>query len=56
MYCNVCNKYRKFRKTYTSYIFKRTLSPSIAYSKCGHEYEKKLKRRINLNIKSTWFY
>ena len=37
MYCNVCNKYRKFNKTKISYIFKKTLS---LHSKCGHEYKK----------------
>ena len=40
MYCNVCNKYRKSKKTKVSYTFKKTLSLSIVYSKCGHEYEK----------------
>ena len=40
MCCNVCNKNRKSKKTKTSYISKKTLSLSIVYSKCGHEYEK----------------
>ena len=40
MYCNLSNKYRKFKKTKVSYIFKKTLSLSIVYSKCGLEYEK----------------
>ena len=40
MYSNVCNKYRKSKKTKISYIFKKTLSLPIAYSKCGHEYQK----------------
>ena len=40
MYCNVYNKYRKSKKTKTPYLFKKTLSLSIVYSKCGHEYEK----------------
>ena len=39
MSCNVCNKYRKSKKTKISYGFKKTLSLSIVYSKCGHEYE-----------------
>ena len=32
MYFNVCNKYRKLKKTKISYIFKKTLSRSIVYS------------------------
>ena len=39
-YCNVCNKYRKPKKTKMLYVFKKALSISIVYSKCGHEYEK----------------
>ena len=45
MYCNVCNKYRKFKTTKVSYIFYKTLNLSIAYSKCGHEYEKVFKEK-----------
>ena len=40
MYCNVCNKYRQFKRTKISLIFNRTLILSIAYSKYGHEYER----------------
>ena len=40
MYCNVSNKYRKFKKTKILYSFKKTLSLSIIYIKCGHKYEK----------------
>ena len=40
MYRNVCNKYRKSKKTKISYIKKKTLSLSIVYIKCGHEYKK----------------
>ena len=39
MYCNFCKKYRKFKKT-KAYIFNKTSSLSIIYSKCSHEYEK----------------
>ena len=35
MYCNVCNKYRKFKNHKISYIFKKTLDFSIVYSECG---------------------
>ena len=37
MYCNVYNKYRKFKKTEMSYTFKKRLSLSINYRNCGHE-------------------
>ena len=50
MYCNVCNKYRKFKKTKISYIFKKALSPSIVYSKCGHECEKIFKEEESIEI------
>ena len=40
MHCNVCNKYRKFKKTKIQCVFKKTLSLFIVYSECGHEYEK----------------
>ena len=48
MYCNVCNRYRKFKKTKLSYIFKKSLSLSIIYSNCGHEYEKIFKESIEM--------
>ena len=45
MYCNIYNKYRN------SYIYiihlKETLSLSIVYSKCGHEYEEKYLKKQN---------
>ena len=37
MYCNICNKYRKFKKTKITYIFNKTLSLSIVYSKCDEK-------------------
>ena len=40
MYCNVCKKYRKCKKTKISCIFRKTLRPYIVCSKCSHEYEK----------------
>ena len=40
MYCNVCNKHRKFKNPKILYIQKKKkLSLSIVYSKCGHEYK-----------------
>ena len=51
MYFNVCNKYRKCKKSKTtSYIFKKSLSLSIVYSKCGHEYEKIFKEEESTEI------
>ena len=43
MYCNVCKKCRKSKRTKKSYGFKKTLTLSIVYNKCGHEYEKLFK-------------
>ena len=49
IYCNICNKCRKSKKTKILYIFlKKTLSLSIVYSKCGHEYKKYLKKKAQL--------
>ena len=39
MYGNVCNKHRKLENAKISCIFQKTLSISIVYRKCGHEYE-----------------
>ena len=51
--CNVCNKYRKSKKTKILYIFRKTLSLSIIYSKCGHEYKKYLKKKIQLKYQNS---
>ena len=50
MYCNVCNKYRKFKNTEISYVFKKLLSLSIVYSKCSHEYKKVFKEEESIEI------
>ena len=50
MYCNVWNKYRKSKKTKISYIFQKTSSLSIVYSKCSHEYEKVFKKEETIEI------
>ena len=50
MYCSVCNKNRKFKKTNISYIFEKTLGLSIDYSMCGHEYEKIFKEEESIKI------
>ena len=47
---NVCNKYRKSKKTKLSYIFKKTLSRSVVYSKSGHEYKKIFKQEKSIEI------
>ena len=48
---NVCNKYRKFRKTKILYIFfKKTLSLSIFYIKCNHEYKNPFKEEESIKI------
>ena len=50
MHCNVCNKYRKFKKTKISYNFFKKLSLSIICSKCGHECEKTFKEEKSIAI------
>ena len=51
MYCNVCNKYIKFKKKKKkSYIFKKTFSLSIAYKKCGHEYKNIFKEKESIKM------
>ena len=50
MYCNVCNKYGKSTKSKISYIFQKTLSLSIVYSKCGHEYKKIFKEEESIEV------
>ena len=53
MYCNICNKYRKFKKTKITYIFNKTLSLSIVYSKCdGKIFKEEEPTEI---FKSSWF-
>ena len=41
---------QKFKKTKISYAFKKTLSFSIFYSKCHHEYEKIFKEENSIEI------
>ena len=50
MYCNVCNKYGKSTKSKISYIFQKTLSLSIVYSKCGHKYKKIFKEEESIEV------
>ena len=48
--CNVWNKYRKSKKNQTLSTLKNTISLSITYSKCDHEYEKIFKEEISIEI------
>ena len=50
MYCNACNEYRKFKKTWNIIYLKKKLSLSIFYSNCGHEYEKIFKEEESIEI------
>ena len=50
MYCKVCNKYRKSKKTKISYIFKKTSSLPVVYSNCGHKYGKKIFKEESIEI------
>ena len=55
IYCIVCDKYRKLKNPKISYIFIKTLGLSIVCSKCDYEYKNISRRRINTNIKNSWF-
>ena len=48
MYSNVWNRYRKSKKAKISNIFRKTLSLSIIYRKCGHEYGKIFKEEASI--------
>ena len=50
IYCNVCNKYRKFKNPKILYIFEKTFVLYIFYSKCGHEYTKIFKEEESIEI------
>ena len=50
IYCNVCNKYRKFKNPKILYIFEKTFGLSTVYSKCGHEYTKIFKEEESIEI------
>ena len=50
IFCNVCNKYIKFKNPKISYIFKKTLDLCIVYSKCGHECNKVFKEEESIEI------
>ena len=49
IYCDVCNRYSKSKKT-KIYIFKKTSSLYIFYSKSGHDYEKIFKKEESIEI------
>ena len=56
MYCNICNKYKKHKKTKIPYIFEKILSLSIVYSNCDHEYQKTFEDEESTEIlKKSWF-
>ena len=50
MYFNVCNKHRRLKKLKYHAFLKKTLSLSILYIKCAHEYEKIFKEKEILQI------
>ena len=49
IYCNFCNKYRKFKQPKISCIKKKT-NLSIVYSKHGREYKKIFKGEDSIEI------
>ena len=50
IYCNVCNKYGKFKNLKLSNIFKKLLGLSIVYSKCRHEDKKIFEEEESIKI------
>ena len=48
--CNVCNKYKKFKKPKVSYFFKETLDLCIVYSKLAPEYKEIFKEGQSIEI------
>ena len=48
IYSIICNKYRKFKNSKISCIFKKTLDLSIVYIRYGHEYKKYLNKKNQL--------
>ena len=50
MYCVICLKYRKSRKSKISYLIEKTLVLSIICSKCKKEDEKVFKEEDSTEI------
>ena len=50
IYCNVFDKYRKFKNPKILHIFKKTLGISIVGSKFGNEYKKIFKEEKSVEI------
>ena len=49
MYCNVCNKYRKYKKL-KYHTFKENIESFYCLSKWNHEYEKIFKEEESIEI------
>ena len=49
MYCNVCNKYRKYKKL-KYHTFKKNIESFYCLSKWDHEYEKIFKEEESIEI------
>ena len=50
MYCNARKNMGNLQKNKISYILKKTLSLSIVYSKCDHEYKKIFKEEESIEL------
>ena len=50
----VINKEKLKKNTKISYFQKKSYL-SFVHSKCGHEYKKYAKKKINCDIKGYWF-
>ena len=50
LYCVICGRYRKLKKSKISCIFEKTLVPSIICSKCKNKNEKIFKEEEPIEI------
>ena len=50
IYCNVCNKCRKFKNPKISYNLKKTLGLFIVCNKYGDQYKKIFKEKESIEI------
>ena len=50
IYCVICGKYRKFKKTKMSYIFEKALVISVICSKCDNEAKNRFEEEESIEM------
>ena len=50
IYCVICGKYKKFKNSKISYIFRKALVLSVICSQCKNEDKKKFKEEESIEI------